>query len=95
MAQQGSLIWGRLPTHRRFTHLKTLNGVQSVACFVWAAALLLLPFNRRPKGAVYAPMLSYWKASISNSIGPALGSEALKNISYPAQVRSPSTAAHG
>ena len=53
---------------------------------MWAAALLLLPFNRRPKGAVYAPMLSYWKPSISNSIGPALGSEALKNISYPAQV---------
>lgn len=82
-------------SHRRFTHLKTLNGVQSVACFLWAAALLLLPFNRRSKGAVYAPVLSYWKASISNSIGPALGSEALKNISYPAQVSQPSRAGSG
>ena len=71
---------------RRFTHLKTLNGVQSVACFLWAALLLALPFNRRRKGDVYAPALSYWKPGISNSIGPALGSEALKNISYPAQV---------
>ena len=74
------------PAGRRFTHLKALNGVQSVACFLWAALLLALPFARRRKGDVYAPALSYWKPGISNSIGPALGSEALKNISYPAQV---------
>ncbi|BDA40637.1 Solute carrier family 35 member B1 [Coccomyxa sp. Obi] len=74
------------PENRRFTHLKTLNGVQSVACFVWAAALLLMPFAKRPKGAIHAPWTAYWKPGITNSIGPALGSEALKNISYPAQV---------
>ena len=70
---------------RRFTHLKALNGVQSIACFLWAAILVALPFQRPPKGAKIAPWLAYWKPGISNSIGPALGTEALKNISYPAQ----------
>ena len=28
----------------------------------------------------------YWKAGITNSIGPALGMVALKNITYSAQV---------
>jgi hypothetical protein len=74
------------PACRRFTHLKTLNGVQSIACFLWAALLLCTPFAQRRKGDVYAPILAYWKPGISNSIGPALGTEALKNISYPAQV---------
>ena len=74
------------PGCRRFTHLKTLNGVQSIACFLWAALLLCTPFARRRKGDTYAPVLAYWKPGISNSIGPALGTEALKNISYPAQV---------
>lgn len=31
-------------------------------------------------------MWSYWSASITNTIGPAMGIEALKYISYPAQV---------
>jgi UDP-galactose transporter B1 len=71
---------------RRFTFLKALNGVQSIACFFWAAALLTLPTFRKPKGVEFAPWYTYWKPGISNSIGPALGSEALKNITYPAQV---------
>lgn len=33
-----------------------------------------------------APWWSYWSASITNTIGPAMGIEALKYISYPAQV---------
>ncbi|KAL7091459.1 hypothetical protein ACP275_12G107400 [Erythranthe tilingii] len=33
-----------------------------------------------------APWWSYWSAGITNSIGPAMGIEALKYISYPAQV---------
>ena len=83
---RGSL--GDLQTHvrRRFTHLEALNGVQSIACFLWAAVLLALPFQRSQKGAKIAPWLAYWKPGVSNSIGPALGTQALKNISYPAQV---------
>ena len=33
-----------------------------------------------------APPSSYWRAGLSNSVGPTLGYLALKNISYPAQV---------
>jgi solute carrier family 35 (UDP-galactose transporter), member B1 len=44
--------------------------------------------SRRQKGStqVPAPVLSYWKAGLTNSIGPACGLHALKYISYPAQV---------
>lgn len=80
-----SILSGRL-VRRRFTHLKALNGVQSIACFLWAATLVALPFQRPQKGAKIAPWLAYWKPGISNSIGPALGTQALRNISYPAQV---------
>ena len=41
------------------------------------------------KGALsptVAPPSSYWRAGLSNSVGPTLGYLALKNISYPAQV---------
>nr|KAJ0214324.1 hypothetical protein LSAT_V11C400161020 [Lactuca sativa] len=34
---------------------------------------------------VRAPWWSYWSAGITNTIGPAMGIEALKYISYPAQ----------
>ena len=37
--------------------------------------------------AAAAPPSSYWRAGLSNSVGPTLGYLALKNISYPAQVR--------
>ena len=58
--------------------------LQSVACFIWAAFLLV--FIRPPKDAKLAPFTAYWKPAVTNSIGPACGFEALKNISYPAQV---------
>lgn len=41
-------------------------------------------WSRGSKGG--APMWSYWSAGITNTIGPAMGIEALKYISYPAQV---------
>eukprot|EP00884_Botryococcus_braunii_P000214 jgi/Botrbrau1/10193/Bobra.116_1s0009.1 len=69
----------------RFTQLKALNGFQSVVCFLWAA-LLLVTVARPSKTAKMPPFTLYWKASVSNTIGPACGFEALKNISYPAQV---------
>ena len=69
---------------QRFPHLNTLNGVQSVACFVWAAFLLLIfPPARDSK---VAPITAYWLPGVTNSVGPACGFQALKNISYPAQV---------
>lgn len=33
------------------------------------------------------PFTAYWRAAITNCIGPACGLEALKYISYPAQAR--------
>ena len=69
----------------RFTELKALNGVQSLACFLWAG-LLLAALTPRGDWGNFAPFSAYWKAGMTNSIGPACGFEALKNISYPAQV---------
>lgn len=71
----------------RFPYLKALNGVQSVACFLWAGFILTVfsVFSKR-QGTDRAPIHAYWKPGLTNSIGPACGFEALKNISYPAQV---------
>ena len=74
------------PEKARFEQLKALNGVQSTVCFVWALLLVLLT-TKREAWAQLPPLWRYWKAAITNSIGPACGFEALKNISYPAQVR--------
>ena len=38
------------------------------------------------RGGGGAPWWSYWSPGITNTIGPAMGIEALKYISYPAQV---------
>ena len=69
----------------RFTELKALNGAQSAVCFVWALLLVLIT-SRRDPSAKKAPFWRYWKPAVTNSIGPACGFQALKNISYPAQV---------
>jgi hypothetical protein len=36
--------------------------------------------------AGHAPLWKYWGVSVTNTIGPTMGIEALKYISYPAQV---------
>ena len=33
-----------------------------------------------------APPLAFWALAVSNTVGPALGATALRNITYPAQV---------
>ena len=71
------------PEQARFTQLKALNGFQSIACFAWALLLIFITHSRWDE---QPPITAYSKAAISNSIGPACGFEALKNISYPAQV---------
>jgi len=67
----------------RFPHLNALVGVQSMACFLWAGVLLLV--FPPAKGEHVAPITAYWLPGLTNSVGPALGFQALKNISYPAQ----------
>ena len=71
------------PAQRRFKHLEALNGFQGLACFIWA--WMLLQFTR-PESKNLPKWTEYWQAAISNSVGPACGMIALRNISYPAQV---------
>ncbi|CAN6466546.1 unnamed protein product [Victoria cruziana] len=71
------------PDGKRFEHLSFLNLAQAVVCFIWSLMMIKL-WSPRSKGG--APWWSYWSPSITNTIGPAMGIEALKYISYPAQV---------
>ncbi|KAG1335489.1 UDP-galactose/UDP-glucose transporter 3 [Cocos nucifera] len=71
------------PDGKRFEHLSFLNLAQNVVCFFWSFIMIKL-WSSSSAGA--APWWSYWSASITNTIGPAMGIEALKYISYPAQV---------
>lgn len=72
------------PEGRRFTHLPALNGFQSWACFLWA--FVLINVFQRGQSEGLPPITAYCRPAISNSIGPALGMQALRYISYPAQV---------
>ncbi|XP_078429641.1 UDP-galactose transporter 3 [Wolffia australiana] len=71
------------PDGQRFEHLAFLNLAQNVVCLIWSFLMLKL-WSKGSNGG--APWWSYWSASITNTIGPAMGIEALKYISYPAQV---------
>lgn len=71
------------PSGERFPQIVFLNFAQSVVCFAWAAAHLIVT---RGWGKDAAPVLSYWRAGLTNTLGPACGVVALKNISYTAQV---------
>ncbi|RYR25360.1 hypothetical protein Ahy_B02g059055 [Arachis hypogaea] len=59
------------PNGERFEHLAFLNLAQNV---IWSSG-----------SSDGAPWWSYWSCGITNTIGPAMGIEALKYISYPAQ----------
>ncbi|KAF5207881.1 Udp-galactose transporter [Thalictrum thalictroides] len=71
------------PEGKRFEHLSFLNLAQNVVCLIWSFMMLKI-WSRSSSGG--APWWSYWSAGITNTIGPAMGIEALKYISYPAQV---------
>ncbi|CAN1321633.1 UDP-galactose/UDP-glucose transporter 3 [Linum perenne] len=71
------------PDGERFEHLAFLNLAQSVVCLIWSYMMIKI-WSRSSEGG--APWWSYWSAGITNTIGPAMGIEALKYISYPAQV---------
>uniref|UniRef100_A0A6V7QR38 UDP-galactose/UDP-glucose transporter 3 n=1 Tax=Ananas comosus var. bracteatus TaxID=296719 RepID=A0A6V7QR38_ANACO len=71
------------PDGWRFDHLAFLNFAQNVVCFVWSFIMIKL-WSKSSEGR--APLFKYCGVSITNTIGPAMGIEALKYISYPAQV---------
>lgn len=89
------------PQRERMSHLEGLNGAQSTCCFVWALLVLgVMRLRGQLQPGETAPWHAYWKTGITNSLGPAFGMVALKNITYSAQVRgwvggliSPATAA--
>lgn len=75
------------PQQERFRLLETLNAAQSFTCFVWAFAILaVMRAVGALSGSKLPPWTAYWRAAITNSIGPTFGMYALKNISYSAQV---------
>ncbi|KAG6744404.1 hypothetical protein POTOM_053124 [Populus tomentosa] len=67
---------------KRFEQLAFLNLAQSVVCLIWSYIMIKIWST----GSGGAPWWSYWSPGITNTIGPAMGIEALKYISYPAQV---------
>ncbi|XP_057871838.1 UDP-galactose/UDP-glucose transporter 3 isoform X2 [Cryptomeria japonica] len=71
------------PDGKRFEHLAFLNFAQNIVCLIWSYIMIIL-WSTKNSGT--APLLKYWSPCISNTIGPALGLQALKYISYPAQV---------
>ncbi|CAL5039190.1 unnamed protein product [Urochloa decumbens] len=73
------------PESRRFEHLAFLNFAQNVVCFVWSFIMIKL-WSGGSSSAGRAPLWKYWGVSVTNTIGPTMGIEALKYISYPAQV---------
>uniref|UniRef100_A0A2P2L0A9 UDP-galactose/UDP-glucose transporter 3 isoform X2 n=1 Tax=Rhizophora mucronata TaxID=61149 RepID=A0A2P2L0A9_RHIMU len=72
------------PEGKRFEHLAFLNLAQNVVCLVWSYIMIKI-WSRSGGGRGGAPWWTYWSAGITNTIGPAMGIEALKYISYPAQ----------
>ncbi|EXB63844.1 UDP-galactose/UDP-glucose transporter 3 [Morus notabilis] len=71
------------PDGKRFEHLSFLNLAQNVVCLIWSYIMIKLWSSGSGGGA---PWWTFWSAGITNTIGPAMGIEALKYISYPAQV---------
>jgi len=65
------------PAQERFPAL-FLNLAQAVVCFLWAGLVLLVS----PPPAGSARCSAFWRAGISNTLGPACGVLALKNIRY-------------
>ncbi|XLR10605.1 hypothetical protein HN51_047255, partial [Arachis hypogaea] len=70
------------PNGERFEHLAFLNLAQNVVCLIWSYIMIKIWSSGSSDGA---PWWSYWSCGITNTIGPAMGIEALKYISYPAQ----------
>ena len=66
----------------RFTHIVFLNLAQSVVCLLWAGLWLLAA----PPAKGSAPCGVFWRAAVSNTVGPAFGVRALKNIRHVARL---------
>lgn len=81
------VAWTLNAVHRRhrygaakeqFTHVVFLNLAQSVVCLCWSGLWLLV----RPAPAGSAPGWLFWRVGLTNTVGPACGVLALKNIRH-------------
>ena len=72
------------PDDARFANVVFLNLAQAAGCALVAGIALLVRPSLRGEGS--SSVVDFWRPSVSNTLGPALGTVALKNISYPAQV---------
>ncbi|CAG9461760.1 unnamed protein product [Pedinophyceae sp. YPF-701] len=76
------------PAQERFPHVVSLATVQAAGCFLFAFLILAafqLVGGEGPKSGL-PPLTAYLRPALTNSIGPSCGIQALKNVSYPAQV---------
>lgn len=81
------------PQEERFRHLEALNGAQALAAFLLAWAILQVFYlSGRASHKDDPYWTAYWMSGITNSVGPACGMFALRNITYSAQVTTPATA---
>lgn len=64
------------PQQERFSQLVFLNLAQAAVCTCWALLWLAL----RPASKDSAALSRFWLPALSNTVGPALGLIALKNI---------------
>lgn len=73
----------------RFHYMSALPMFQSIVCFVIALVVHVateMSVGAAEKGK-YPPPVAYWLPGLTSTVGPAMGYAALRNISYPAQVR--------
>lgn len=70
----------------RFAHLTFLNLAQAAFGAAWSGAGMVLRGTAGKAAEGSAPGSLYWRAALTNTVGPSMGLAALRNISYPAQV---------
>ena len=73
------------PAKEQFTHVVFLNLAQSVVCMCWSGLWLLV----QPALPGSSSGWLFWRVGLSNTVGPACGVLALKNIRHARSARPP------
>ena len=63
-----------------------VDRARNISEFVVRTNAVIKLWSGGSSSAGRAPLWKYWGVSVTNTIGPTMGIEALKYISYPAQV---------
>jgi len=76
----------------RFPHIACLSSIQALGCYLFSSIIIVLmgAFNGSQRDKISTEkrpqLVDYLRVAITNSIGPTCGVQALKNVSYPAQI---------